>query len=66
MGSTEPHEDNWRATWMKKCRKTRLTAMGIRCADTQHPLPAKVGTNFANKWPLLGRHSSLADYGHRV
>jgi hypothetical protein len=36
-GSTQPCEENWRVTGMKKwrlrSRKPRLTAMGIRCAN---------------------------------
>jgi hypothetical protein len=30
----------------------------------QHPLPAKVGTNFTDKWRSLGLYNSLVDYGH--
>jgi hypothetical protein len=33
---------------------------------TQHPLPAKVDTNFADKGRSLGRYSLFAVYGHGV
>jgi hypothetical protein len=36
-GSTQPREDNWGATWMKKVaasvKKDELTAVGICCAE---------------------------------
>jgi hypothetical protein len=60
---------SWKAwnciAWLRS-RKPRLTAVGIRCADHATPSTHKVGTNFADKRRLLGRYSSLADYGHGV
>jgi hypothetical protein len=41
-------------------RKSRLTAVGIRCAD-HATLSAKVDINFADKRRSLGRYSSFAD-----
>jgi hypothetical protein len=32
----------------------------------RHTLSAKVGTNFTNKWQLLGRYTSFANSGHAV
>jgi hypothetical protein len=40
-GSTQPREDNWGATWVKRqqlpSRKSRLTVVGTRCADHATP-----------------------------
>jgi hypothetical protein len=42
-------------------RKSRLIAVGIRCADNATPSIRKFGTNFAEIRQSLGRYSSLAD-----
>jgi hypothetical protein len=58
-GCIQPHENNWRATYVKSSGcgvgKPRLTAMGIRCAGhNDTPLPTKVGTYFTNQQPSVG------------
>jgi hypothetical protein len=48
-----------------RSRKPKLTAVGIRCAGHATPSTRK-GWHYADKRRSLGRHSSLADYGHGV
>jgi hypothetical protein len=42
-------------------RKSRLTAVRIRCADHATTSVHKSGTNFSDKRRSVGRYNSLAD-----
>jgi hypothetical protein len=64
---TQPREDNWGVTWMKKVTgpvyktdiKGRMDPL-YWLRDTS--VSAEVGTNFGDKWRSLGGYSSLADW----
>jgi hypothetical protein len=65
-GSTQPREDNWRATWMKSSGSSLENwdswPCGIRHADHTTPLYLqKLGTKIRRQVAVLNRYSSLLD-----
>jgi hypothetical protein len=44
-----------------RCKKPRLTAVGIHCGNHAKSFSSKIGTNFAKKQRQTGRNKSLAN-----